>query len=959
MGGIIGAISGFLGGLPSWGKLLIKIGATVGLDLVATLLNSGGGGGQTGARLKDLQYSSSAYGENIRRCRGTVRLPGNVIWGTPMMETEHKSGGNTSYSYRVALAVAFARGPAQKILTIWADGKRMFSSQATKASASGTVTSSAAAAGSLNVTLTTGGGSSLSLDSGAVIQFAEDPGADYQVQNSVNLGASSSVIVGIWPALNNALAGGGAVTIPGLQGSTWDMSWFQGLDSAGQPMTGSSTFYLGTETQFPDPTMTKYQGAGNVPGYRDLVYVVFDNLQLVNSGNRIPMFSAEVAFDPPSAQFPAAGPILKTDGSELDLSGGTRLWPIIPGSNIPSGVAQLPYTFIYRGDDVTQTATLYRINSKTNVCEGSIPLPNAVFTSPVIDYDGFIYVSWSDSLNHYRIDKFDAMTGEYVDGVPHFSPEEFTVGRHTQLMLIDDFETGAKHLAGAVAYGGIQVFDRAYVPPAPWFDLFGMAADILTGGAWGVIIQLTTIGSRTVPGIGGIAEMSTVLMGPANPDPFLALDRYGGIWYGQGTTIVGVDRGVTYNPTELTGRIDAIWYSPLDDSITTHDLGGTLLRIDCATGTVLGTYVPPAGGLLHIARMMPVDALGNVVIGYFSGGNDWMKVQLSSIITGSTPATSVGGMASFFSSTSGDYEDPSIYDGNSNSIWVASADGGLRRLYLDRGSAGGVLLATIIGWLCEDAGLTSSEYDVSLVTGSVGGVQLERQAVRESLLTVMPLGLLDAAEIDGKLVFVPRGRTPVLTISEDDLGALDDPTKNERRLSEVLQQEIDTPHRVELQYYDQGRQYQQAVQESRRISQPYASDLVSGRKVMNSRNELSINLPVSWSSTPARQAAEKLLYDFWVSRFTYSWKTPIRYLRLDPTDVVNVSYKGQTIEARLTQADRGAGFALEFAAAGSDSGIYTSTIPGSTGASAPVPTQTPGTFPRPVPATGGFYVNGT
>jgi putative tail protein len=954
MGGFIGSISSWFSGLPSWGKLLIKIGVTVGLDVVASLLE-GGRPGTVGNRLKDLQYSSSAYGENITRCRGTVRLPGNVIWGTPMMETEHNSDGNKTFSYRVALAVAFARGPAEKILTIWADGKRMYSSQVTNASKSGTVTSSAAA-GSLTVTLNTASASSLTLDSGAIIHFAEDPGVDYQVQDSVILGASSSATVGVWPALNNALAGGGAITIPGLQGATWDTSWFQGVDSNNQPITGSGTFYLGTDAQLPDAVMTKYQGAGNVPGYRDLVFVVFDNLQLVNSGNRIPMFSAEVAFDSTSAAFPVAGPILKTDGTELDLTTPENLSLIIPGSNVSSGIAQQPYVYVYHRDGYPN-ATLYRINSKTNICEGSIPLPDGQFCEPVIDYEGFVYVHWSDALNHYRIDKFDALTGDFIAGVPNFSPDEFSVGLCNEMHLIDDLQTGAKHLATVGIFDGLKVYDRAYVPPSEWFDLIGLAAELAIGDVWTVVTELASIGSRKVVGIAGLSTSSLVTMGGGAPYPVLASDKYGGVWYGQGTSIVGVDRSVEYDAgtTGIAANIIGLYYNPPDDSITAYDLGPKLTRIDCSTGAVLGTYTPPNNGLMRDAPVA-VDALGNILIPCASGPHDWLRINLASIVTGSTPAVTFYNASDYFSPTgsSGD----AIYDGNSNSMWIANGNR-LRRLYFDRGGAGDVPLADVIAWLCEDAGLASGEYDVSLVTGGIGGVQLERQAVRESLLTLMPLGPLDAAEIDGKLVFVPRGGSSVMTIVEDDLGALDSMDKSERRLSEVLQQEIDTPYRVTLKYYDQGRQYQQAAQDARRISQPYASDLVSGRKVMNSRNELDLTLPVAWTATAAKQAAEKLLYDFWVSRYSYSWKTAIKYLRLDPTDVVELNYKGLTLEARLTQADRGAALALEFAATSSDSGIYTSVAPGSTGAPTPTPTQTPGDFPRPTPAIPGFYVNGS
>ena len=54
------------------------------------------------------------------------------------------------------------------------------------------------------------------------------------------------------------------------------------------------TLYTGTEDQLPDPTIESYKGVGNVPGYRGLAYVVFNDFQLEKFGNRIPNFRFEV-----------------------------------------------------------------------------------------------------------------------------------------------------------------------------------------------------------------------------------------------------------------------------------------------------------------------------------------------------------------------------------------------------------------------------------------------------------------------------------------------------------------------------------------------------------------------------------------------------------------------------------------------------------------------------------------
>ncbi len=57
---------------------------------------------------------------------------------------------------------------------------------------------------------------------------------------------------------------------------------------------GVLTVYRGTETQGADPVIESFEGSGNVPGFRGLAYIVFDDLQLADYGNRMPNITAEV-----------------------------------------------------------------------------------------------------------------------------------------------------------------------------------------------------------------------------------------------------------------------------------------------------------------------------------------------------------------------------------------------------------------------------------------------------------------------------------------------------------------------------------------------------------------------------------------------------------------------------------------------------------------------------------------
>ncbi len=52
--------------------------------------------------------------------------------------------------------------------------------------------------------------------------------------------------------------------------------------------------YTGSEAQTPDPLIIAREGAGNVPAYRGLAYIVFERLPLADFGNRIPQLSFEL-----------------------------------------------------------------------------------------------------------------------------------------------------------------------------------------------------------------------------------------------------------------------------------------------------------------------------------------------------------------------------------------------------------------------------------------------------------------------------------------------------------------------------------------------------------------------------------------------------------------------------------------------------------------------------------------
>jgi hypothetical protein len=71
--------------------------------------------------------------------------------------------------------------------------------------------------------------------------------------------------------------------------------------------------YHGTQSQMPDPLIAAVEGAGLVPAYRGIAYVVFEDFDLAPFGNRVPQFAFEVvrAAQPKAALLPAAADLVR------------------------------------------------------------------------------------------------------------------------------------------------------------------------------------------------------------------------------------------------------------------------------------------------------------------------------------------------------------------------------------------------------------------------------------------------------------------------------------------------------------------------------------------------------------------------------------------------------------------------------------------------------------------------
>ncbi|QSR16701.1 phage tail protein [Novosphingobium sp. KA1] len=102
------------------------VGSLVGSQVDAALFGSPN---RQGARLKELDVTTSSYGQPIARHFGRMRVGGQMIWAANLVEHSEVTGGGkgaasvTAYSYTASFAVALSSRPILGLGRIWADGK--------------------------------------------------------------------------------------------------------------------------------------------------------------------------------------------------------------------------------------------------------------------------------------------------------------------------------------------------------------------------------------------------------------------------------------------------------------------------------------------------------------------------------------------------------------------------------------------------------------------------------------------------------------------------------------------------------------------------------------------------------------------------------------------------------------------------------------------------------------------
>lgn len=204
----------------------------------------------------------------------------------------------------------------------------------------------------------------------------------------------------------------------------------------------------------------------------------------------------------------------------------------------------------------------------------------------------------------------------------------------------------------------------------------------------------------------------------------------------------------------------------------------------------------------------------------------------------------------------------------------------------------GVLLSELVTDAVTEAGLPASDIVVSELTDLVTGYARTQPAtVAELLRPLQPIYAFDIISSDWKLKFFKRARPSVsAVIPWENLGAHPYGSDLPERLETRRIPDLELPRRVNLDYISQERDYQTSSQ--------YAS-----REATESLGEESLQAALVLSDDKARQSADVILYDRWLSRDEYSFSLPIDYLYLDPGDIVEITAPNASHLVRITNID--------------------------------------------------------
>ncbi len=222
--------------------------------------------------------------------------------------------------------------------------------------------------------------------------------------------------------------------------------------------------------------------------------------------------------------------------------------------------------------------------------------------------------------------------------------------------------------------------------------------------------------------------------------------------------------------------------------------------------------------------------------------------------------------------------------------------------------------------ICRRAGLTEDDIDTEeLRWEDVKGFQRVGQMTARQLLETLSIYYnFDGVETNGRIKFTMRGKDYIAEIDETELGAsIDNIETDNVNFKTARTQEQELFKVLNIIYYDYNKDYEQNTQEARRY-------------IGTTDNINTIEAPIVLTANEAKKLVDRIMYQTWVNRDTYEFETDNNFIFAEPGDVVLVKRKGQKHYIRITHKEEGQGV-IKWKGINELKTIYTQYNEGSTG----------------------------
>ncbi len=688
------------------------------------------------------------------------------------------------------------------------------------------------------------------------------------------------------------------------------------------------TFYPGGLTQPQDPEEVARRDS-NIPAYRHLTTTKLDRIPLANYGNRIPNFTAEIAFIS-SGTTPLLNMVEPTSSFELPGSSGggdTSHMLFDPDQNKLYSLKELQFG-LWAAEANTLTFKNF-IGSSTGLTG----------LSPTVGKDGFAYRQIGTE-NSGPLEKLDAESGEIVAtlgtggiGILDDANSFGNFGQWWQLQIsrpgsgdksvVFHLNTSFGSSNGSVVDPDnmtiVHTFSTADGLPANKFTGFGVPDHdrnrffILTTNVANNTYDLFVIGSNVGIGIGSTSGDIVV----------------------QGVTITLVKQ---FTRGSIAGGDDFEGTGTMEGWAVNRSNGDLML----SNNTSIVLYNPDTNTVL--ARKTHTG---------MRGWNNYYKGQLfaygiTNVSNGTIRVLDTRDLTIIKDTrtddipwpdgdTDGAIHEPScVWDDTVSALFLsrvevgttATADFRILKIFVNRIDGAGVGLDFVVNALSTSyqrqtlAGLKASDIDVTTLAGdTVFGYTINRQStMKQALQPLRDRFLFDGVESDWIMKFPKRGAVPTVTVLAKDVGELkrgrdqtDDPT-----VREIRQDDLSLPMALSIRYRNKDVDYQVAIDSDKRHVFPDPT--------MQSKTERVIDIPIADVPANMRPLVQRQLLTMWNERVAYKTVIPWTYIAMDATDVFNMVTFNETVQLRMAEMDMGVNWAVEITGAIEDTKSFTSTL---------------------------------